>query len=732
MNIALKMPQEEIARETGNSFTTVNAWVNGNRIPRKEACLAIESAFSSALTKSWDAGESIKAICAQLHVEYGTPAAEIKVDPLDELFFGLCSLKASHGRNEETYSALAKKFRPWRKLLAVRHEDVADFMRKGGFGNLKAKAFVDIANRLKEDFGTVSLTKLKHMPCAEVQDYLLSLPGVGVKTARYVMMHSLGYDTIPVDAETYRVSVRLGIVPTSRNPDEAHKHFDAVLAPGLAYPIHINLVEHARTVCHEAQPECNKCILANRCPSARTPRIAETGHSALPLRQLEGEAVAVDIYAGCGGLSWGLKEAGFKITYALDWDKHACATHEQNFPETTVDCADVRTISGERILAASGGRIDLVAGGPNCQGVSQRGLRSPDDPRNFMFPEYLRLIEHIKPRMFLMENVPGIAHRHNFNLLREIFLAFTNLGYRCAADVLLAANYGVPQLRYRFVMIGTLGDEELGFPIPTHQAKCSDASHQPYVTISEAIGELPPINQVNQKKGPIKYSKDPESAYQIMMRDNSTQIHDHQTSATKELNLQRASHVPVGGNWKDIPPDLLPPRFFSCRLTDHSTTYARPRWDMPSFTVTSLLGNITSGAFTHPSQNRAFTVREGARLQSFPDKFIFGGPANSKYRQIGNAVPPLLAKAVGAHLLALLKGERPASRPPRIDLNVLNDERAWSALPVLTPRFKVLFGAGTRWPKGWGEEPPNRADVLDGNYKLRPEYIPAVAKSASD
>jgi hypothetical protein len=206
-------------------------------------------------------------------------------------------------------------------------------------------------------------------------------------------------------------------------------------------------------------------------------------------------------------------------------------------------------------------------------------------------------------------------------------------------------------------------------------------------------------------------------------------VWNHVCSATAKINLDRAGHVPEGGNWKDIPPELLPDRFFDCRMTDHSTTYARLRRDCPAFTVTSLFGNITAGAFTHPTQNRALSVREGARLQSFPDRFRFFGPRNSQYRQIGNAVPPLLGAAVAKHLLALLRGESPAGLEPRVTSEVLKGLRGSDALPVLTPRFKKLFGQATRWPKGWGPEPRDPSKKLDGNYTLRREFRPRRAKA---
>lgn len=470
------------------------------------------------------------------------------------------------------------------------------------------------------------------------------------------------------------------------------------------------------------------CPLAGRCEYALTRSTAAVPPPVAPSRDA-GPLTAVDIYAGCGGLSAGLHEAGFRVAYALDINRHACDTHAHNFPDTTVDCADVRTISGSRISAVAGGPVDLLAGGPNCQGVSQRGLRNPDDPRNFMFAEYVRLVSEVRPRMFLMENVPGLAHRHNFEVLGNIFESFQRLGYRCAADVLLAAHYGVPQLRYRFVMAGTRGDEPLTLPAPTHDG-AGGLFGAPLVTAWDALSDLPAVDARRQKDTPLEYASDPVTEFQRYIREGSDAAHNHICSATEDINLTRASYVPEGGNWKNIPADVLPDRFFVCRMTDHSTTYARLRRDQPGFTITSQFGNITAGAFTHPLSNRSLTIREGARLQSFRDRFVFLGPRNSQYRQIGNAVPCLLARAVGEHLQALLRGGRPAGIAPRITEDVLKDKRAWDRLPVFTPRFKALFGTGTRWPVGWGPAPADLSDKLDTNYSLRPEFWPPRVREA--
>jgi hypothetical protein len=164
-------------------------------------------------------------------------------------------------------------------------------------------------------------------------------------------------------------------------------------------------------------------------------------------------------------------------------------------------------------------------------------------------------------------------------------------------------------------------------------------------------------------------------------------------------------------------------------MTDHSTTYARLRKEHPSYTITSLFRNVTAGAFTHPTQNRALSIREAARLQSFPDSFVFCGSRASQALQIGNAVPPLLAHALGRHIRTILLGMNPPGMAPRITGELLSDERAWDALPILTPRFMPLFGRGTKWPVGWGPAPSKLSEKLEAWWKLRPEYRALEART---
>ena len=736
LNTILGLSQEEIAKRLGVSYTTVNAWISGRRRPRDKASSQVDGLFRSLTAGAPDSDAKLRTVLALLQVRYGSPPAVKKGEPLDELFFHLLALKSSHRSPEESYRHLKSGFHPWKRLLQTDPEDLESHMRRDGFGTIKGRSFIDIAKRLDADAGAVSLAHLVPMATSDAERYLMSLPGVGQKTARLVLLYAFDRDIVPVDADTYRTAVRIGLVPTSTSTGDVHAAFDRVVPAGLARTLHSALASLAQDSCVDPTPDCKKCAARTGCSFFEALRSSDAERQdapsalvrkAQPSHRASGSSVAVDIYAGCGGLSLGLRAAGWQVPYALDWAEHACETHQVSLPDCIVHRGDVREVRGASIERAVGTKIDLVAGGPNCQGVSERGLRNPDDPRNFMFPEFVRLVEELRPRAFLMENVPGLAHLHNFDLLCRIFSSFERLGYKCAADVLLAASYGVPQLRYRFFLLGTLEDVPLSFPAPTHfENGDSMLFGRPFVTTWEALGDLPEIGADWQDDSPLSYATPtPTNDFQRYARRGSSQVLNHVVSATQDINLKRARHVHEGGNWKDIPAHLLPPRFFRCRMTDHSTTYARLRKDKPAFTITALFGNITAGAFTHPVANRALSIREGARLQSFPDTFHFSGPRNSQYRQIGNAVPPLLARAVSEHFLQILRGERPASLSPRITREALDDKRAWDALPILTPRFKALFGTGTRWPKGWGPEPKDYSSMLDDNYSLRTEFWPA-------
>jgi DNA (cytosine-5)-methyltransferase 1 len=372
----------------------------------------------------------------------------------------------------------------------------------------------------------------------------------------------------------------------------------------------------------------------------------------------------VDLFCGAGGLSVGFEQAGFKSVFANDIDPFAANTYKANHRDATIFTGDVTTLTAGKILESSGiDRVPLVIGGPNCQGVSLRGKRDPNDPKNLAFFHFLRLIKELKPDWFVMENVPGLLHRHNRELVESIFEAFSEIGFRCGGEVLLAADYGVPQLRYRFVLIGNRHGLPIEFPEPTHECFLdlaedsdlfgSDREALPgWITVSEAIGDLPPLENGGgeEERLYVSTARKRLTNYQQWARGACNTLLNHQVHRSADSNINLIRYIGQGQNWKAIPEEHRPSRFRHVALKDHTTTYGRLSWAMPARTITTYFNNISSGAFTHPEQHRGISVREGARLQSFPDAFRFTGPLSRQYRQVGNAVPPLLAQRVAEQL----------------------------------------------------------------------------------
>lgn len=418
----------------------------------------------------------------------------------------------------------------------------------------------------------------------------------------------------------------------------------------------------------------------------------------------------IDLFCGAGGMSHGFAQAvgsdgskAFRVLYGVDHDPDCMTTYRQNVlgrfsateRETRGPCRSVVGLTASEILASAGGMIDVVIGGPNCQAVSPAGVRNSQDPRNSMFGEFLRLIAELRPRWFVMENVPGLTHSNGLPILRRVFEELSELpGYEVVGDVLLAADYGVAQYRYRLFVVGTRSGVAFRFPAPTHFAD----RFPRHRTVQSAVSNLPTTRAAVEL--------DP-------------------------LNVQRIKHVPAGGDWRDIPIRLLPDRSFYVRSSDQKGLYGRLSWDSPAFTITGLARNVTAGPFTHPDEHRAITPAEAAALQGFQRDFIFAGTRESTYRQVGNAVPPGLAKAVAEAIMCAEARIAPeGTRLPRLTLKVVQDAAdGRTSLPIMTPRLsrrprRPPPERNTRQPnvKGAPSPPaPFSSDPLDDAKRLEAE-----------
>ena len=368
----------------------------------------------------------------------------------------------------------------------------------------------------------------------------------------------------------------------------------------------------------------------------------------------------IDLFCGAGGLSEGLRQAGMKPVAGVDFDRHAVSTYRHNHPGVPVIERDIAGITGEQLMGLAGTReIDLIAGGPSCQGFSTHGKRIQDDPRNFLFKHFVRLVDEIRPKMFLMENVRGMLTFGKGAFRRQIEAAFDEIGYRTDFAQVLAADYGVPQLRHRILFIGARpNDIELSFPERTHSGE-NEFGLKPYVTVEEAIGDLPLMGSDYdlQKQ---QYACSPQNPYQVYSRTSAPKdvtLHIGRPLSAQAQSL--ADHISQGEGLRAVPVDALPQRFKKMRTIsdgslrrDCTTLYHRLHPMKPSYTITCNYKNVASGPFLHPWEDRSISHREAARFMSFPDHYQFVGAGFP--RQIGNAVPPLLGKAIGEEIVKML------------------------------------------------------------------------------
>lgn len=386
----------------------------------------------------------------------------------------------------------------------------------------------------------------------------------------------------------------------------------------------------------------------------------------------------IDLFAGAGGLSEGLSEAGFHSLFATEIMPVYAKTYQLNHPSAKVMTADIRDLDANKIrkeLHLKKGELDLIAGGPPCQGFSINApIRSTQDQRNHLFKEFLRFIKAFAPRAVLIENVPGLVSFEHGATLHAILDALASLGYGADVRILGAAYYGVPQMRWRTIILGVRGKilPPEAFPDPTYHAPIrpnftttfegqtllklpSAETTARFTTVEQAIGDLPTLKSGERGSKIKKYLCRPKNLYQQRARTGSPGVFNHEAPRLSEENLARLHYIKPGGNWTDIPNHLLPKGMQRARKSDHTKRYGRVT---PNGLASTILTKCDPhwGAYFHYNQDRSFTVREAARLQSFPDHFIFTGTMVQQFAQVGNAVPPLLAEAVGRSLISILEG----------------------------------------------------------------------------
>ena len=363
--------------------------------------------------------------------------------------------------------------------------------------------------------------------------------------------------------------------------------------------------------------------------------------------------LGIDIFSGAGGMSIGAEMAGIEIVVAVENNIHAAETFAFNHPKSKVIIDDINIVSTENIIKEP---PFILFGGPPCQGfsLSNTKTRTPENPNNSLFEQYIRFVRELSPKWIVFENVAGFNNFQKGSVVKELEKRLDELGYITNKKILWASNYGVPQNRNRFFLVANRLGLDYQFPKPSDKK----------VTVQEAIHDLPTLAN-GDSFFELPYKTDYQNDYTKLMREGSDMALQNLVSRNKDYVLERYKYIKQGENWRAIPKHLM--ANYSEITNTHSGIYKRLDPNKPSVVISNYRKNM----LIHPFEDRGLSVREAARLQSFPDKFIFKGTIMQIQQQIGNAVPPLLAKAIFDSIISITNVGKPTNRIKTKQLSIL-------------------------------------------------------------
>jgi DNA (cytosine-5)-methyltransferase 1 len=571
-----------------------------------------------------------------LQARYRSASLGNQVDPLDELIYIVLSIQTSPSGYQRAFAELKRRFGSWDEILAIPEGELEGILKPAGLSKQKSRTLRRIVaavasecrKRSGKRYRRANLNFLRSASDHAAEEFLTSLPGVSIKTARCVLMYSLGRSVFPVDTHVLRVLTRLGVADPDIHRKRAGDPVQALVPTQMRYRLHVNLIHHGRALCLPANPHCDRCPLISFCRSG----IERLQHTARP-------RPTVDLFAGPGGLSAGFSSAGYTVVFAAERNRNAAQTYRYNHPGVpTLEC-DVANLTGEQILQLVGlkrGDIVAVLGGPPCQGYSQAGKRDPSHPDNHLYDHFVRVAMEMGAELALMENVPGIRNVRGRAFISDVEAAFRLRGFEPCHFLLNAAAYGVPQRRLRILFIGV---PDAGPPIKalmpppvTHCVMASTSSNPSKLpaarTVAEAFHGLPP-----RRSG---------QGSQLEMV-GSLPLLNHVAMRHSRDVIDAIRSVPIGGG---------------------AISYRRLAAGEPARTI--IAGHRALPV--HPTQHRTITVREAARLQGFEDAFLFLGPRAEQPLQVANAVPPPLAQAIATWIATSVR--------PIIDQSAQNQPRS--------------------------------------------------------
>lgn len=540
-------------------------------------------------------------------------------DPLEEAVFILLSQQTREPVYRHVFTELRRRYPRWIDLLAAPICDVEDVLEPAGFQRRRAsqlRALLQSVKKADEErsvgpAGTppcdLTLGFLTGMSDTEAEDFLLGLAGIGPKSARCVLSYSLNRASFAVDTHVHRIFTRLEAAPSSGRKAD-HDPFQAAVPADIRKRLHINLVHHGREVCRSSNERCTGCVLVSFCERGRT---AVSQSSEAP--------VAVDLFAGAGGLGSGFRREGYHLALAVEANRHAAQTYRLNNPgvpvvEATIN-AKTRAASLRRYMPQIK-QVSVLLAGPPCQGYSAAGARRPQDPQNQLYEHVARLARQLKVDHVVLENVPGVRRVNGHGFLNAIVDCLTQAGFAIGAHLLRASDFGVPQRRVRYFFLASRDRRFQPIPAPT-------ATHRRHGELSVSGSDEPETPTVLEVLAQLPYLDAGVDAERFKVADGR-----------EFLNMSTMRHSPEV---------IL--RIASFERGKEPISYRR----LDQIEAQTIIAGHRALP-VHPTEHRTISVREAAVVQGFPLDYFFCGPRAEQPLQVANAVPPPLAAAVARHL----------------------------------------------------------------------------------
>jgi DNA (cytosine-5)-methyltransferase 1 len=541
-------------------------------------------------------------------------------DPLAECVYILLSQQTQEPVYQRVYRDLRSRFSHWSHVLEAPEAELVELFRPAGLYEQRARhlkellAIVDAANRERRlgpyasRPGDLTLDFLHQFDDASAEAFLTGLPGIGPKSARCVLAYSLDRPAFAVDTHVHRIFSRIRLVE-AKGRKKDHDPFQDVVPEAMRKRLHINLVHHGRAVCQTQRARCGDCVLVSFCGEGRK------------MLHADERPVAVDLFAGAGGLGHGFTKAGYRVALAVEPDRNAAQTYRLNNPGVPVVEArldDSTTSRKLRRYMPGVKKVTTLLAGPPCQGYSAAGARDPHAEVNLLYKHVARLGKELEVETICLENVPGVQRVNGHGFLNSIRDALRAAGFATEAHLLHACDFGVPQHRARYFFLGRRGlrQKAPAKPAPTHRSRHAEAAGLPETPrLIDLLSELPELGA-----GVVReYYRDGEGQEHFNL---STMAHGE--AVIKKIRKIKAGEGPLSYRRLDL---------------EEARTLVAGHRALP----------------VHPSLHRTISAREAAVIQGFPRDYIFCGPRGHHPLQIANAVPPPLAEAVGRHLLKTLK-----------------------------------------------------------------------------